>query len=311
MTPVKQSNEELAGEMGRRLLKIVAASALFGGSLRGGMSVLRNANARYDPPEVPKPTIVDMPYPVPAAPTLKSIPAAGNEKKFKPALKAAADTAYPDWAKNLGAAGRGLHDVLPTYTPPTGNPGETNPSNVPLYGAATVGAGVLGLGAGFKLTDKMLVAADRWKARKDLEAAKKEYQEAVTRRLAGTKLAAKSAATDAPTPEALVAKEAIDKLYAAVKLAGDPVPNSNPDPLSRTVAAALWPGLIGGPGAAQANAAIAAAAGGLGGYMGYNFTRDPEAHGAVRRRVKEIDRANADKLRAPLIGRLVPVPQST
>jgi hypothetical protein len=291
--------DELAAETTRKLLKIMAMTALGGAALRGGASILRNTNPRYEPPEVPKPVVVDMPYPAPAAPPTSALPLPGREKKVKLA-------AYPSWTKFPG--GETIHDLLPTYTPPLGNTGETDPKNVPVYGALQAGVGAAGGVGGYFLADKLLRAADRWRARRDLDSAKKEYHQSVVDRLAGTKLASKSAATDEPTPEAARAKAAIDRLYAAVKAAA-PVPNPDPDPVSRTTASLLWPGLAtGNPDLARLNMFVAGAAGLGGGILGYQKFRDKEKSEATRRQIRAVDRANAEGLPSPIIARLVPVP---
>jgi hypothetical protein len=295
----KRSDDALAAETGRRLLRLLAASALAGGALRGGLSVLRSGTPRYEAPEVPKPLVVDMPYATPDAPPGAAIPPAGKERK---ALKAAND---PDWTKYV-PFGKSIHEALPTYTPPLGKPGETNPENVPLYGAMS-GAALVGGGlGGYHMADRLLRAADRWRARRDLDAARREYQESVVRRLAGSELA--KTAADARV------KRALEALYAVVKRAGAPEsPPAAPAPegpgtAEKVITSALWPGLVAGPLGGRINAALALAAGMGGGYMGYNALRDADQRDATRKAVRDVDRANAARIPAPMVMRLVPVP---
>lgn len=286
--------DEGQSEMFRRLLQLALGAGLAGAGLRTTASVFRNANARYEPPEVPKPVIVDVPY-YTNDPIGRSVPVPGREKKAMVSLK---DLPGGEWLdRNL---------TLPPYTPPIGKPGETDPANVPVMGAGSVLAGAAGGVGGYFLADRLLRAADRWRAERDLEAAKAEYQKAVQKRLSGTKLAAKSAATDEPTKEAADAHAAIGELYAAVKRAGD---DEKSHWSLRALASGLWPGLMSGsPGVARANMGIAALMGLGGGYMGYRAVRDPAVADAHRKAIKDRDRANAEHLPAPVVARLIPQP---
>ncbi|HVJ82403.1 MAG TPA: hypothetical protein VNC50_15150, partial [Planctomycetia bacterium] len=104
MTPAQQ-------ESVNSLLRILGAAGLAGAGARAGFGVLRNANRSYEPPEIPKPLIVDMPYAAREAPPATTIPIPRKTKELKPDTgmafapeKAAADPASytPDFGKLLG-----------------------------------------------------------------------------------------------------------------------------------------------------------------------------------------------------------------
>lgn len=298
MPTTKTANDELATESGRQLLKLLATTALLGGGIRTGMGALRNANPRYEIPAVPKPVVVDMPYPAPpSALPVGPIPLPGAEKK----LKAASD--LPGWAQNpFGAA---VHEQLPTYVPATGQPGETDPTKVPLFGAAQLAALVGGGAAGFYGADKVLRSADRWGAQRELADAKREYQKSVLARLSGSSVPTKRAAEVQPPAELQALTTALAELYSNVKKAED-----DPATWTKLLTSAGFPGLSGiaGPTGARANMALAALAGAGGGYLGYNAVRDSEAKQKARNAIRDVDRANAALVPPPTIARLVPVP---
>jgi hypothetical protein len=289
----KRANPELSSAATDQLLRLLAATALGGAGIRTGLSVLRNANPRYEPPEAPKPMIVDLPYPAREAPPVAAVPLSGKEKKAPP-VKAANELL--DRLSNFR-----LSDLIPTYTPPTGVPGETDPNKVPLMGTAKVLAAAAGLGGGYFGAQKVLDAAERWGAKKELAEAKRQYQEAILGDLSRSSLPTKRAA-EASTPAQLAGMvEAVNELYATVKAAEGPS-------LSRAVASALWPGLIGDSElAGQANGALIGGMGLLGGYLGYNKWRDAEGRQRLRKAIEAVDRANASNLPRPVVARLVPV----
>lgn len=285
-----------ASEAMRRLLRYALGFGLAGAAGATTVHAVRNTNSRYDPPKAPDPLVVDIPYPASAPP----------KKQLKVANR-------PEWSEYPGVSW--IYDnLVPAYTPPAGRPGQPV-QDVPLFSAGIPIAGAAGLGLGYAGANKLLGAAERWGAEKDLEAAKKEYQESLIRRLTRSDLPTKSAATDTPTAEAAPVKSAVDELYATVKAAADAAAGAaagagddGRNSLLRTLTSALFPGLVAGDQAARINMAIAGGAGVLGGYGGYSVMRDKNLADENRRAVAKVDRDHARALPQPIVGRLVPVP---
>jgi hypothetical protein len=319
----KNANDELASESAKSLMRIIAATGLLGGGARLGFGALRSASPRYEMPGIPKPIVVDMPYPVATSPA-GPIPVPGKERKMLGSIPATSIPKFavelPDWAKAI-PFGESIHEALPAYTPPLGKPGETNPSNVPALGAAKMIGGLGGLFGGYKLTDAVIRAADKRKAMSELDEAQKHYQDTMLQRLAESRLPAKAAADASPPMNMTEVRAALDALYeakkaTATKLSGDEIPSASATPIApgdkpnaihRTLASLLWPGLVGGPDAAMINAGLVGGMGALGGYAGYNYARDPDSQSQARKQIKAVDRANAEGLPSPIVARLVPV----
>lgn len=304
MTPAQQ--ESISS-----LLRILGAAGLAGAGARAGFGVLRNANNAYDPPEVPKPLIVDMPYASREAPPSGQIPIPKKTKELKPDPGMAF---APEKAAGLEATirslplGDRLWEGLPSSVPMGGHPGATNPMEVPAYGAALPAAVALGGGGGYMLADKILRAADRRGARKDVDAAQEEYRQAILDRITKTqsgKVAAdlvKMASDQTPEDADLRrAKTALDLAFAAR------TKQAEADLSGNALKSWLYPGTAIGPEAATLNMIAAGTLGAVGGYSGYRASREQDEAAQVRERIKALDRLNAKKIKPPVVARLVPV----
>lgn len=287
----------------KSLARLLAIGGLAGGSARLGYSVLRNTSPRYEAPTVGEPVVVDMPYEAPG-PVGGPIPV---PRKTRPLDKAAG---FFDET----VIGRGLRDIAPQWTPPEGRPDAAAPVEVPLYWAGAALAAPAGLAAGFSGMDKVLRAADRWRARRDLDGARREYQDAVLARMrearfpkAAADFAAVADGREPADPDLRRAAAALDRAYAALTKAADGPAPTDADYLSRILASIGMPGLALGPRAAGANMAIAGGAAGLGAYGGYTYFRDKDRAEKVRKDIKAVDRANAEEISPPIIARLFPV----
>lgn len=305
MATQKKADDGLSDETGRQLLRLLAVSALTGGGARLGVEALRNAGPKYEVPEVPKPLVVDMPYTprTGPAPPLAAIPLPGKERPARNQLPVKAAYDLPDFVPDRKV----LTDLLPTYTPPQGAPDATDPKQVPLFGAGQAVAGVGGLLAGYLGSDHVLRSAERMNARKELEEAKRKYQDAVLGRLADTKLAAKQAAAAEVPAELAPLRAVLDRLYDAVVVKRAEAPDTVSGAAARTGLSALFPGLVLGPDAARVNMGLAAVAGLGGGYLGYKHVRDQSTADQVRRGIKRIEDANAQGVPRPIVARLVPM----
>jgi hypothetical protein len=283
------------------LLRILGAAGLAGAGARAGFGVLRNANRAYDPPEIPKPLIVDMPYASREAPPLTSIPLPKQQTKEK-----VANGPTVEGTIKAIPGGEWLLNKLPPYTPLEGRPDAAGPGEVPAHGLAAMPTAAIGLGGGYMLADKLLRAADRRGARGDIDDAQEEYRRAVMERLTKQqpgKVAAdlvKMAADQTPEDADLRrAKIALDRLFTQKKAEGDLGENA--------LKSWLYPGRAIGPQAAWANMALAGGLGTLGGYAGWRASREKDEAVKVRERIKALDKLNAKKIPAPVIARLVPV----
>jgi len=285
-------NPELQSKFLRTLLHIAAAGAMGGAGVRAGLGAVRNMSPGYEPPEPAKPVVIDMPYYVDQP--VGGIPATSpdKEKRVRDGFKAAG---FGTW----------LASQFPTYRDPGGNPGATEAADVPLTYALGMPAAVLGTAGGFTVADRLLRAAERRKATRELEDAKKEYHKSVLTRVTGAGLPAKSASDAAAEART---KEALDRAYALLKAAGDPPPADVPQ-AQKTLMSILFPGLSGAFGrvGSTANMGLVGGLGALGGYAGYNMARDDNASAAVRAAIKKRDQEEAEGMPSPLIARLVPV----
>jgi membrane protein YqaA with SNARE-associated domain len=288
LTPAQQ-------ESVNSLLRILGGSALLGGAVRTGYGVLRNANRVYEPPAAPAPLIVDMPYAAREAPPVAEIPI---PKKMQKA------------AWSWRGTWEDIKSIIPTSPPVGGFQDAQGPTEVPLHGFAAPATAAAGLGGGYMLADRLLRAADRRNARKDLEAAQAEYQQAVMNRVAGgqsAKVAAdltKMTADQTPDdPDLRRAKAALDELYARVKAANPGETNT----AANAAKAFLYPLSLLGPEGFWLNMGLAGTGAALGGFAGYNAARDSEEASSVRSEIKALDKQNAKKIHPPVIARLVPV----
>lgn len=355
----------------REILRRSAAGLLAGGALRAGIEVLRQSNPRYDPPRAAAPAIVAIPRPVsepppppfPAMSRLQMLPPGVRDDRNKTAGEGA-------WFDGIPGA-RWFYDKIPNVTSLQGAPDAQIGSDVPLMGAGiALGAGAGAIG-GYHLTDKLLRAADRRRARKDLEEAQREYQEAAIGRAKALQFP-KAAAdmgvlVDGGTPAdpaALRIKKALDRAYGASQILGSTVtlPPASPAPstvsptppppaaigrisnsikqpapstsvaplpgvngsgatepvtdkssaegeqsqLAKTLTGFLYPGTLFGPAAANTNLALAGGALGLGGWLGYQHARDKDQAERTRKAIRDVDKANASLVPAPLIAQMVP-----
>lgn len=202
----------------RRVLAIAAGSALMGAAGRTAVGALRTAAPRYDPPRAADPIVVDVPRPV-AGPVPLRIPISARTRE----VKGAAANAVPEWLGRLPFGNR-LWANIPDFTPPFGGADAATSDQVPAWAAAAVPAAAAGLAGGYHLTDRLLRAADRRRARADLEAAQQEYQDAVLGRARQLHLGDKAAAVlvdggAVADPVLGRVKAAIDRAYAAAKRA--------------------------------------------------------------------------------------------
>ena len=295
----------LQSEFVKGLLRLAAMGALGAGGARVGMSMFRNMNTRYPPPEPAKPLVVDMPYYTDRP--VQGVPHATHEKE-KPVTKSAVDTTDPNdrnpWPSFFPGRKWLNENLTPTYHSPLGEVGMKG-NEIPLFAAAAVPAVGLGMYGGYKLTDKILRAADRRRAQADLEDAQKEYQQAIIARLVNSRLPTKEAAvrSQSSTPAIERIKAAMDRAYTAMKHAVDEPPGV----AEKLTMGALFPGTMIGRDAAFLNLGLAGLMGSIGGLGGYNYMRSNPKAQRARDVIKAMDRANAEKLPAPLIARLVPV----
>lgn len=228
-----------------------------------------------------------------------------NHKDFR-TIKNNAEKAAWSW----DSFWKDIKSVLPDSPPAAGFPNAQGPTEVPLHGFAAPATAAAGLGGGYMLADRLLRAADRRNARKDLEAAQAEYQQAIMNRVTGgqpdkvaadlTKMAADRTPDD---PDLRRAKAALDALYARVKAA-------KPDESHvgwNAIKSFLYPGSMLGPEGFWTNLTLAGTGAALGGFAGYNAARNSEEAATVRSKIKALDRENAKKIPAPVVARLVPV----
>jgi hypothetical protein len=293
------------------LLRIAGVSALGGAGLRLGVGALRSGSSRYEPPKLPKPLVVDIPYPADdaaAAPLVagrKPLPLDEAKDRAVYDRKAANDLT---WAEQLMGWLNRNTPYTPLQGPANGQAGDI----VPLAGAGVLPALGLGLGGGYAATDSLLRAAERRGARSDLETAKKDYQQSVLDRARNVYVGGKSAAAvvdgTQAGPELEAVKAAVDRAYAAaVKAADGPVGDFG-DLATRI----MFPGTLLGPEAAFGNMVVAGGVGGLGAYLGHQAVRDRAKADAVRKQVAALERDSTEESSPAVIGRLVPVarPQS-
>lgn len=298
----------------KTLLRLAALGGLGGAAAGFGAGALRAANPRYVPPEAAAPVIVDMPVPAREAGPVSSVPI---PSKTKPVAAIASKTAtVGEWlsgqAKGLGDSIAGL---MPTVHHPLGPTGAQTASDIPLTAALGIPAVAGGVAGGYMLSDRLARAAERRRAQAELDEARKEYQDAVTARTANLyfpKAASGIAdllADRTPTdPDLARTKAALDAAW--YKQAGDPAPG---DPtrgasgLSQAAMGWAWPGLLH-KDTAPLQMGLLGALGTMGGIAGYRFARNDDDALAIRRETEKRDRANAAKIPAPVIARLVPVP---
>lgn len=355
------------------VLKITAGAGMIGAAGRTGLEVLRQMNPRYNPPETSQPILVTIPRPV-AGP----VPALTPPKKVKelPAAKVAsfADRAVAFLDRNIPGL---VPPAQPWFGPPDAKSLEEIPARYFGYGLAAPA----GAAAGYFGADKLLRAADRRRAKSDLDAAQKEYQESVIGRARTMQLPEKSAADvqailESGTPVSPAGqrlKAAIDRAYAASQILSSttglpPAISSTPLPAPAAVgapgAAAIkapppiastsipkipsapaspapessapekianddWPaglkalqswlypyGTI--PGAPETSRTAlnyglmtAGLGAGTGALVGYSKHRDEEKRQLARKAIRDVDQANASKVPAPLIARIVPYQAQT
>jgi hypothetical protein len=205
----------------KNVLRMTGAAALTGVAARGGLEVLRQTDNNYKPPQAPDPIIIDIPRPVPAAVPMLPPPHKMKEIPATPSLVKAADLEKTFESLPFG---RQIYKRLPTLGGATGGPNAQTGDDVPLQGLG-MGVGIpLGAGAGYMLTDRLLRAADRRRANKDLEEAQQEYQVQALNKIRSTHFPAKVAAaivdgepTNDPTIQRI--KKALDKAYTLSKRA--------------------------------------------------------------------------------------------
>ena len=280
------------------LARLTGAGLAGGAAARFGLGALRAGGPAYDPPTIPKPIVVDVP--VEGLPDDPTVAPPGRK-----ALTKAADTSAPDWWP-LGE--QAWQRFVPTFHHPLGPDNPQTASDVPAYAAAAPVAGVGGLLGGFWGADRLMQAANRRGARRDLEAARHEYEQAVLDRAVGERGIPKEAADallsgGVPADPALArAKAALDRAFEATKAA-----NPQQGPADESWLGALFPGLLAGREGALANMAFSGTMGGLGGLLGYRYARDQDASAKLRKRVREVDQANALSTPAPVVARLIPV----
>lgn len=304
----------------RSLLRILAMSGLGGAAAGLGAGALRAANPRYEPPEAPPPVVVDMPVPAQGPGPAGPVPIPSKTKPARPAALPAKAAGFGEWLKSqVSGLGDAVSEYMPTVRHPMGPTGAQTAGDIPAFYAAALPLGAAGAGGGFVLGDRLARAAERRKAQTELDAARKEYQDAVTARtsqLYFPKAAAGVAdlleGRTPADPHLARAKAALDAAWAK-RAEGPPVvdpadPTRGADFLSQATQAWLWPGTAMGKGPAAFQMGLLGALGGLGAFSGYRFARNDDAAAAVRRETEKRDRDNAAKLPAPVIARLVPVP---
>lgn len=306
-------------------LRITAAAGALGAGARAGIGVLRNARPRYDPPRSVDPMFVDIPVPSQDSVNPGDVAIPSRMKALRNSgsgiAKVATPNPAPEWLTKI-PGGTSAWNALPDYQSPTGDVTAAKATDVPLYGAGYVlgtGAGLVG---GYHLMDKLLNAADRRRAQAELDAAKQEYHNTVINRAKGIYFDNKTAADvaalvsdDTPIdPEMQRVKRALDAAFekaANPEIAPAPAPapgaSENSSPEVRALMTALWPGLGLGSDAARIQMGAVGTLAGLGGYLGYNASRDPDTAAATRKAIKRIDEANAYEAPPPVIGRLIPV----
>ncbi len=311
----------------KSLLRILAMTGAGGAAAGLGAGVLRNTNPRYDPPEVPAPVVVDMPVPA-AGPVAGRIPIPTKTKQLVTAPPDATPAAKHTKAKAAGVVdtitdklkdlGGSIYDQLPTFQHPLGATGATEAKDIPAFYAAAVPVAGAGLVGGYAAGDHVSRAVERRRAQAELDAARREYQEAVTARTAHLYFPKAAGVADLledrtpADPDLARAKSALDAAWA-VKAADDPPLPAPSDPgrganqSTKTLMSWLWPGLLH-PDTAPYQAGLVGALGAIGAYGGYQRVRDSSEADKVRQLTEARDRANAGKLPAPVIARLVPVP---
>lgn len=307
----------------RSLLRLASLYGLGGAALGLGAGALRASNPRYVPPEPPAPVVVDMPVPARDGFPATQIPIPSKTKPTKPAaLPEAKKAGLSELFSRIGDA---VSEYLPSVYHPLGPVGAQNRQDIPLYGAAAIPAVVGGGFGGFALGDRVARAVERRRAQAELDEARQEYQNAVTQRTA--KLYFPKTASG--VIDLLEGRTPTDPNLARVKIALDaawmkktaddvsalPTPDhaiSADDPgrgasrISKTLMGWAWPGLLH-KDTAPIQMGVLAGLGGIGAYSGYRWARDEDEATAVRRATEAKDRANATKIPAPVIARLVPV----
>lgn len=197
------------------LMRYIAGAGMVGAAGRMGLELARQTSPRYSAPQIADPVMVTIPRPV-AGPVPPSLPP--RQVKELPAAK----TAGLEELMSHLPYGQQLWNAIPESTSVFGDKA-TNFREVPaLYAAAPLGMAAGG-GAGFYAADKLLRAADQRRARRDLDEAQREFQDAAIGRAKSIhfpdKVAADmSALLDDQTPrDPVVAriKAALDRAYAA------------------------------------------------------------------------------------------------
>ena len=302
-------------------LQMAGVGGLLGGGLRLGAGVVRNMNPRYDAPEASKPIVVDIPYPT-DHPIKKKVPVKGEQLVKKANNSPAIDKGkelftgnweWPSWVPTgISRNVNSLWNQLPEFTPPEGPPDAQTRREVPIWLPLALAGGLGGGYLGYRATDRLVRAAERHRARKELESAQQEYQDAVLEKTRDRTFDKMSS----DIQERI--KVAIDKSIDSFekinqKMNNGHVKSAKDDgfTLYKLVRSLMFPGLASGdPALAALNMAVVGGAAGLGGYSGYNYIRDWNAKKRIRDQIKAVDEANARDVPAPMIGRLVPVPRT-
>jgi len=294
----------------KKVLRYTTGAAAAGGALALGTRALSNASASYPAPKIPKPIVVDIPRPVddtaePAIP-IRRVP-------LPVGMKAAA-SAVPEWLDRashgvgLGDAAKNVWDnYVPEVQPFAGAEDATHWSQIPAAGLALgIAAPTAGVG-GYYAGSRLAAAAERRRAQSDLASAQKEYQDAILNRTVNAHFQNKDAADvnallndSEPTDvEMKQLKQALDACYDRfAKQAG----------VAETATGTFFPHLL----SKDTVYPVSLGMGGLGAlsaYLGYNQARDKSLKDQVRRMVQKNDQANANALPAPMVGRIIPVPQ--
>lgn len=238
-----------------RILRIAGVGILGGASLRTGIESLRQSNPRYEPPKIPDPVIVTIPRPVDSAEPPSKFPALNRMKMLPPAphAKGEAPPKSASWTvENTIKAlpmGEKLWENIPQTSSILGPANPTSGNDIPLTWAAYPLAAAGGTGIGYALSDKILRAADRRRARSDLEAAQREYQDATIGRARSIHFPEKSAAEmtaliegrDPVDPVVARIKRAIDRAYAVSQIAGSTGGGGVPNAISSALTSPLMP----------------------------------------------------------------------
>lgn len=260
----------------KTLAKIFGGGALIGGAGRAAQGIGQLFGSKYEPAPPPKPLIVDLPVPHTPAP--------------EPAASVAALPLAPGRPK--AAAGSDLF----------------TPEAMRYFAAPAVGVG--GLAGGWALTNKLIQAARRRQAEKQLDAARKDFQEAslgrITELQGAPKLAAdwRAAATgegEPADPNVKRAAAALDALWARAKAANEP------GFWDKTLGALFAPGTMFGQGGTNANALLSGTAMLGGGYLGYKSVRDAAAAKELKEKVRRLEDESAQAVPPPMVARMVPV----